>query len=381
MNAPALSYTKTLDYYDGIQLFEAKDPIGGHYIATLISTEGGHDRYLVVGCEPALVHSLKVGVIDLRSLIQQSAGYGWFFADISNISRPFELIPQEGSVIPTELLPDDGLYIFDADLDYNLIYEAEQRNSVIVQFAIAPPEASEDLRIRAATLSGLVNYVQNLTKYAVRYAFRQRNRPGRLSDYERDAHLLDTIMLSPGSAKVTFQAVQFPDLLGHFPLIEGLRHIDKMFQCADDPAQARTILEPYKGHMAATYIKLLSFVEEHQTGISYTWASPQDATPSHHAIPHSIAANLASRLASATDLSSEHVVLEGMLKMADEPNRRWRVMTEDGESSGVVRESGPSLSHLTIDEIYRFECIEEVEIVDASLRERHTLYLQSITHL
>ena len=29
MNVQTLSYTKTLDYCDGIQLFEARDPIGG----------------------------------------------------------------------------------------------------------------------------------------------------------------------------------------------------------------------------------------------------------------------------------------------------------------------------------------------------------------
>ena len=355
--------------------------MGGNYIATLLAAEDGYDRYLVVGCEPTLLKSLRVGAVDLRSSLQQSASNGWFFANVSSLSAPFELTPQDGDIIPTELLPEDGLYIYDADVSHELLSEAEQRSSILVQFAINPPEASEDLRIRATTLSALVNYVQSLTKYSVRHFLRQDSGSRRLSTIERDSHLLDAIELSPGSAKITFQAAILTDLFGNYPLTEGLKQIDTMFQCADDPAQARSILEPYKGHLAGTYIKLLSFAKEHETGISYTWASPHDSILSHHAIPQSVAASLATNLATANDLSSEQVVVEGILKMADESNRRWRIKTDDGERSGIVEESGPSLSRLTIDDEYRFDCIEDVEVTDASLREKRTLYLQAISKL
>ena len=44
--------TGILDYYDGIQLFAARDPIGGHYVCDMIDTVGDFDRYLVVGVRP-----------------------------------------------------------------------------------------------------------------------------------------------------------------------------------------------------------------------------------------------------------------------------------------------------------------------------------------
>ena len=44
--------TEILDYYDGIQLFAARDPIGGHYVCDMIDTAGDFDRYVVVGVRP-----------------------------------------------------------------------------------------------------------------------------------------------------------------------------------------------------------------------------------------------------------------------------------------------------------------------------------------
>ena len=47
-----IRHTTTLFYYDGPQVFEARDVIGGHYVAVMVEPEGGQDRYLVAGVEP-----------------------------------------------------------------------------------------------------------------------------------------------------------------------------------------------------------------------------------------------------------------------------------------------------------------------------------------
>ena len=41
-----------LYYYDGPHVIEARDTIGGHYIAVLAGSEQERDRYLVVGVAP-----------------------------------------------------------------------------------------------------------------------------------------------------------------------------------------------------------------------------------------------------------------------------------------------------------------------------------------
>ena len=47
-----IQHIKTLFYYDGPQVFEARDAIGGHYVAVMAEPAGETDRYLVAGVSP-----------------------------------------------------------------------------------------------------------------------------------------------------------------------------------------------------------------------------------------------------------------------------------------------------------------------------------------
>ena len=72
-------YESTLFYYDGPQVFEARDAIGGHYVAvmvdsgprswTAVASEGPGARYLVAGVTPERLRQFRAGAIDLRSLL------------------------------------------------------------------------------------------------------------------------------------------------------------------------------------------------------------------------------------------------------------------------------------------------------------------------
>ena len=64
-----IRHTTTLFYYDGPQVFEARDAIGGHYVAVMVEPEGGHDRYLVAGVEPERLRQFRAGLLDLRTLL------------------------------------------------------------------------------------------------------------------------------------------------------------------------------------------------------------------------------------------------------------------------------------------------------------------------
>ena len=61
--------TEILEYYDGIQIFAAQDPIGGHYVGEMIDTVGDFDRYAVVGVRPERLDDLRVGRVDLRTIL------------------------------------------------------------------------------------------------------------------------------------------------------------------------------------------------------------------------------------------------------------------------------------------------------------------------
>ena len=104
--------TEILDYYDGIQLFTARDPIGGHYVCDMIDTVGDFDRYLVVGVRPERLEDFRTGKVDLRTLLLESPDGEWYItvAD-GTIADPLTLVPQQEPLAETEYLPEEGFFL------------------------------------------------------------------------------------------------------------------------------------------------------------------------------------------------------------------------------------------------------------------------------
>lgn len=48
----SIHHFATLFYYDGVQIFEGRDAIGGHYLALMIEPVEGEDCYFLAGVEP-----------------------------------------------------------------------------------------------------------------------------------------------------------------------------------------------------------------------------------------------------------------------------------------------------------------------------------------
>ena len=66
--------TLILDYYDGVRVFEGRDPIGGNYIGSMVGTVNGIDRFLVTGADPERLRQFRAGLLDLRSLLLEAPG-------------------------------------------------------------------------------------------------------------------------------------------------------------------------------------------------------------------------------------------------------------------------------------------------------------------
>ena len=58
-----IRHTTTLFYYDGPQVFEARDTIGGHYVAVMVEPQDGQDCYLVAGVEPERLRQFRAGLL------------------------------------------------------------------------------------------------------------------------------------------------------------------------------------------------------------------------------------------------------------------------------------------------------------------------------
>ena len=104
--------TAVLDYYDGIQIFAARDDKGRHYIATAIDTAGDFDRYLVAVAAPERLQQFCAGRLDLRALLLEAPGGEWYTTTANGaIEDPLSLKPETAPLSETPYLPDKGFFL------------------------------------------------------------------------------------------------------------------------------------------------------------------------------------------------------------------------------------------------------------------------------
>ena len=111
-------HTASLLYYDGVQIFEGRDLIGGNYVATLIDDADGADVYAVVGVSPESLRRFRAGAVDLKSLMLETPDSQWYIAQPEGgVDVPIRLQPQTSPLVESDFLPDDGLVLYDDSVD------------------------------------------------------------------------------------------------------------------------------------------------------------------------------------------------------------------------------------------------------------------------
>ena len=113
----AISYSKMLDYCDGPLLFEARDAIGGHYLAMAVDMTEGNDRYVVVGVAPERLRQFRAGFVDLRLLVEEAGKDEWYLAQAADLSEPLGLVRQQSPLAQSGFLPDEGYVLHVASPD------------------------------------------------------------------------------------------------------------------------------------------------------------------------------------------------------------------------------------------------------------------------
>ena len=374
--------TDVLAYYDGVQVFAGRDAIGGHYIGMLIDTVDDFDRYLVTGTVPERLRQFRSGMLDLRTLLLEAPYGEWYltFAD-GEYGDPLTLHPQNGNLEQTDFLPESGFLLDDTPIDDLALLQARERFNVVFEFSIEPPEAADSHRVRMATLGGILNHIQTVVRHAYRMAIRELPQRSTSMIDTSDAHLMDVVVpASPGSYRVVLEAAKPPDLFGSGELVRGLQRFDAIFASADKPEAARDLLKEHQGHLAGSYIKLINFLAEHNTGLSYSWADGMLDSSQHGGVSEATAKQLVDLLSDVTNLSTESVTLSGEFERVNRSAGDWGLLTDEGVKAGKVAEGGPGLDGLQVGKRYIFHCIEDIEI-DAAGREKHILYLQEIENV
>ena len=371
---------KALVYYDGVQVFEARDLIGGHYVGVMIDTKDSTDRYLVAGATPEDLRRFRLGKLDLRSLLLESPDDEWYLTQVGDDFRqPLPLVRQNGRLANADFLPAPGFVLSEPPSDDWVLQEALGRRNTIFEFNADPPEAASEHRIKAATLGGLLLHVQTLVTHAYRRAVRDLpDQVKRVLD-STDGGLMDVIIpAAPGSFKVVLEAVRPTDMFGNGELARGLRRMDEVFESANNPMTAKEQLDGHKGHLVGSYINLLKFLNDTNMNFQYSWAEPASNDAHHGGVSDVNARELVNLLGDVTNLSIESVTFVGKLERAQRDTGNWTLVTEDDRKTGTTAEGGPSLNGLQIGNEYSFDCEEHLEVA-ASGRETRTYYVRTIS--
>ena len=371
-----IRHTKTLFYYDGPQVFEARDAIGGHYIGVMVEPAGGEDRFLIKGASPESLRLFRSGALDLRSLLLDTVSDGWFLGTApGGFGEPFATNLRQESLNNSGFLPESGFFLHDQVTADETLREARERNNLVMEVSVEPPEATYEHRIRVSTLAALLNHVQTVVKHAYGVALRDLSLETRRAIDKSNAHLLDVVIpAAPGSFRVFFEASKETDLLGQSEMARALERVDQLFEHAADPARALAIVREHKGHLAGAYLRLLKVLVETRTGIRYSWAEPGFSRPKAGSVSETQARPLVDVLSGVSNLGAEQVSFVGKLEKGD-THGTWRISSPEGDFSGKVRDGGPSMEGLKLGSTYRFSCLEEIEEVESTGREIRSLYL------
>ncbi len=107
-----IRHTETLVYYDGVQVFEGCDPIGGCYVGVMIDSLENADLYLVTGVDPIQLRQFRSGTLDLRTLLLEGSESGWYTTYTNDdLMQSLALEVQKGPLAGREFLPDDGFLL------------------------------------------------------------------------------------------------------------------------------------------------------------------------------------------------------------------------------------------------------------------------------
>ena len=153
--------------------------------------------------------------------------------------------------------------------------------------------------------------------------------------------MMDVVIpAAAGSFQIVLEAASMPDFFGGSKLARALRRIDVLFEDTANPEKTLLTVKEQRGHLAGTYLKLLRFLVERETGLRYSWAEPKSERPSSRAVSQSEAGILMEALSSVTNLGSESITLEGTFERFNRGSGSWGLLTNEGKTSGQGKGRG-----------------------------------------
>lgn len=361
-----------LAYYDGPQVIEARDTIGGHYVGVAID----HPEYefLLVGANPERLRQFRGGAIDLLSLIMdRSSEIGWQFASIvRGPSHDLVLSGVSFDPVDPDHLPSAGFLLRGPQSVPDLVQEARERNGLVMEVTLDPPEAVNH-KINSETLGQFLLVFQRMIKHAFG-AWAREQPSGR---YSPSGFTFAVAGLKPGSVRIELEPESASNLFGAGDSKPAVDRVLALIGSAQEPEAAVQEVAKNKGHLASAFVNLLDVLIENKTRLQVAYADGLSDKVEVVSLSEDQAQHTRTRLGLMSHIEGEQRTIAGVLKKVDVNRGTWRIETSSGSVSGQTREDGPSLGHLETDVTYQFTCTERIEL-SPSGRERAVLFLDSI---
>ena len=347
-----IRHIRTLVYYDGPQVFEARDAIGGHYIAVMGPSK--EIRYLVTGVAPERLQAFLNGESDLRTLLEESdAGSRYTTTSFPGEEGNYELTvePFKEPLEASGFLPPSG-FVFDPGdlLSADLIAYTSDRDSLAFSMALDTPAH----RIAIATYTDVIQQIQSLTSNVLR-TIREAGESWKLKD-----GLFDIVVpAAPGSLCVTLETSSRQSPEFNTRMVDVLGRVDELFQ--PNPDKVLQAATQNRGRVAGAYMKLLQLLVRNETGLRYVWTGHGDQRIHSGAVSIEQARHLKDALA-RIQVSGEPFSLEGTLYKYNIRSGHWGLETEGGRLLGWVKDDLPDLRGLRTGWRYRFDCKVEYSL-------------------
>lgn len=369
---PRIFFTSALFHCDGIQVFDGRDEIGGHFIAVMAGeTDEGDPLYSLFGVSPVQLQQFRLGNLDLRTLIVNRPLRPWFVGQL--VERDGQLIVEvqaQADDVPSDLLPDEGftLSIAPAGDAWWVRRESQSRSTLAWGISVDSGVPTDEHRLGASKLGGLLLHIQNFVKYAYRKVC-----PGAR---DRASSLDVAVPAAPGSLAVLLVPSQLPDLFDKYEVASALDVVDFLLGDVSDPQQTLERVKKYAGHTAGAFVRLLKFLNDAEISLQYSWTAPDRPTVSVRSLTQRDAQSLLVVLSATNELQTEKLTLAGRLRKVDIDAGTWRILSvEDGKEYAGKTRGGIGLGSLVTDQNYVFQCEEQVEEVTGTGREIRTIYL------
>ncbi len=361
-------YKSTLFEYDGPQIFEARDRIGGHYLAVAVEDNGTDSQYLVVGTELEKLRKFRIGEVDLRSLLVESSRYGWYLTSSDmNEDGSVAIHLQPGDLLQFDHLPDKNFFLHDSPAINPLISEARARDNLVVEIVTEPPETETGYRIRATTLSELLTRFQSLVRQAYRDEVRKQKKNDSPTDREiKQLTEMDVVIpAASGSFRILLESSKPKDLLGvNSELALALNIVDRLFTNAASVHKHLLVSKLHK--TTECFDSLLNLLNKNNTNLSYAWAEPSFEKPRCRSMSSNQIQKYITTRKNRSKPAIEKVTLVGEVERINRERKTWGLFISDGSIlTGVVEENGNQLNGLTVGKQYEFVCLRKFSEEDA----------------